>query len=102
LDACAEGGHATHVPACLDALGEVAVGLHAQPDAVRLLAAAEAARADIGIVRVPPEEEHWAAIDSGLREALGEHTYEAARAQGAELGTEDALEWARRARGRRE
>ena len=36
-----------------------------------------------------------------LREALGDDAYEAARAEGAELSTEDALEWARRARGPR-
>ena len=65
LDACVEGGHATYVPACLDALGEVAAGLAAHEDAVRLFAAAERARAEIGVVRVPPEERHWAAIDAG-------------------------------------
>ena len=101
LDACVEGGHATYVPACLDALAEVAAGLGADEDAVRLFAAAERARAEIGVVRVPPEEEHWGAIDARLREALGDEAYEAARAQGAELSIEDALEWARRARGPR-
>jgi DNA-binding CsgD family transcriptional regulator len=89
------------VPACLEALAEVAAGLHANDDAVRLFAAADRARAEIGAVRVPPEEKHWAAFDSQLREALGAAAYEAARAQGAELTTEDALEWARRARGPR-
>jgi predicted ATPase/DNA-binding CsgD family transcriptional regulator len=101
LDVCVEGGHATNVPPCLDALAEVAGGLGADEDAVRLLAAAERARAEIGIVRVPPEAAHWAAIDSGLREALGDEGYDAARAQGAEMSTEDALEWARRMRGPR-
>ena len=101
LDACVEGGHATYVPGCLDALAEVAAGLDADEDAVRLFAAAERARAEIGVVRVPPEEEHWTEIDTQLREALGDEAYETARAQGAELSTEDALEWARRARGPR-
>jgi DNA-binding NarL/FixJ family response regulator len=101
LDACVEGGHATYVPACLDALAEVAAGLEANEDAVRLFAATARARAEIGIVRVPPEEEHWTAIEARLREALGDEAYEAARAQGAELGTEAALQWARRARGPR-
>jgi predicted ATPase/DNA-binding CsgD family transcriptional regulator len=101
LDACAEGGHATYVPSCLDALGEVAAGLHAHQDAVRLFAAAQRARAEIGVVRIPPEAEHWAAIDTALREALGEDAYDAARDQGAQLTIEDALEWARRARGPR-
>jgi len=101
LDACVEGGHATYVPDCLDALAEVAAGLGADEDAVRLCAAAERARAGIGVVRFPLEDEHWAAIDSRLREALGDDAYEVARAQGAELDTDDALEWARRARGPR-
>ncbi len=101
LDACVEGGHATYVPACLDALAEVAAGVEAHEDAVRLFAAAERARAEIGVVRVPPEAEHWAEIDLGLRKALGDEAYEAARAQGAELSTDDALDWARRARGPR-
>ena len=60
------------------------------------LAAAESARAEIGIVRVPPEAEHWAAIDKKVREALGDEAYEAAHAQGAEMSTEEALEWAKR------
>ena len=101
LDTCAEGGHATFVPGCLDALGEVAAGLGADKDGVRLFAAADAARAEIGIVRVPPEREHWAAIEGRLREALGPDAYEVARAEGAELSVDDALEWARRARGPR-
>jgi DNA-binding CsgD family transcriptional regulator len=101
LDACAEGGHATYVPPCLDALAEVGAGLHAHEDAVRLFAAAHRARAELGAVRVPPEEEHWAAIDIQLRGALGTVGYNAARAQGSQLTTDDALEWARRARGPR-
>ena len=101
LDVRVEGGHATYVPGSLDALAEVAAGLGADEDAVRLFAAAEQARAEIGIVRVPPETQHWADIEAKLREELGEERYEAARGQGEELTIEDALEWARRARGPR-
>jgi DNA-binding CsgD family transcriptional regulator len=101
LDACAEGGHATYVPPCLDALGEVAAGLGSDRDAVRLFAAAERARTEIGIVRFPPETRHWAALDGRLRDALGEGVHEQVRAEGAKLSIEDALEWARRARGPR-
>jgi DNA-binding CsgD family transcriptional regulator len=101
LDACVEGGHLTYLPGCLDGLAEVAAGLQAHEDAVRLFAAAERARAEIGMVRVPPEESHWAAIDVRLRVALGPDAYEAARREGAGLSIDDALEWARRARGPR-
>jgi predicted ATPase/DNA-binding CsgD family transcriptional regulator len=102
LDACAAGGHVTYVPGCLDALAEVAAGIEAHEDAVRLFGAAERARAEITVVRFPPEETHWAAIEGRLREALGEEDYEAARVEGAELSTYDAVEWARRARGPRQ
>ena len=64
-------------------------------------AAAERARTEIGMVRVPPEAQHWATIEAKLREELGEERYEAAHGHGAELTIEDALEWARRARGPR-
>ena len=101
LDACAEGGHTTYVPACLDALAEIAAGLHRNVDAARLLAAADCVRAQIGTIRIPPEDRHWAAIDRRIRDALPDSTYAAARAEGARLSTQDALEWARRARGPR-
>jgi hypothetical protein len=101
LDACAEGGYATYVPGCLDSLAEVAAGLHHHRDAVRLLAAAERARALIGAVRVSPETDHWNAIETRLHHALGADAYAAARAEGADLGTDGALEWARRSRGPR-
>jgi DNA-binding CsgD family transcriptional regulator len=96
-----EGGHATHIPSCLDALAEVAAGTQDHEDAARLLAAADRARAEIGIVRVPSEPEHWAAVEKTLRDALGNEAYEATRAQGPEMRTEDAVKWARRARGPR-
>ena len=101
LDACVEGEHLTYVPDCLDALAEISSGLGADDDAVRLLAAADAARAELGIVRVPPEDEHWAQVETRLRERRGEEGYDAARAQGAGMSIQDALEWARRARGPR-
>jgi DNA-binding CsgD family transcriptional regulator len=68
---------------------------------VRLFAAAERARAEVGVVRIPAEAAHWATIEGRLHETLGEHAYAAARAEGAELSIDDALEWTRRARGPR-
>jgi predicted ATPase len=101
LDACAEGGHTTYVPSCLDALAEIAEGVRAHEDAVRLFAAAERARAELGIVRFPPEKQHWASIEAGLLEGVGSAAYLAARAEGAELSIDDAVQWARRMRGAR-
>ena len=91
LEACLDGGHATHAPACLDALGEAAEGTGAHADAVRLFAAAERARAAAGIDRVPPEREHWAALDRRLRGALGDDAYEAANTHEAAMSAVDAL-----------
>jgi DNA-binding CsgD family transcriptional regulator len=98
LDACAEGGHATYVPPCL---GRARGGRGGPPRPRRCRAAAESARAEIGAVRVPLEAEHWAAIDNTLREALGGDAYQAARGAGTEPSIEDAVGWARRARGPR-
>jgi predicted ATPase/DNA-binding CsgD family transcriptional regulator len=101
LDACVDGGHALLVPRCLDALAEVAAGTAGAVDGARLLGAADRARAELGTIRIPPEEGHWAAIEAALRDELGEDAYEAARVEGAEMPTEDAIEWARRSRGSR-
>jgi predicted ATPase/DNA-binding CsgD family transcriptional regulator len=101
LDACVAGGHTAYIPAGLDALAEVMSGLSCERDAIRLLAAAERARAEIGVVRVPLEEEHWTGLERRLRAALDASDYEAARSEGAALSTEDVLAWARRARGPR-
>jgi predicted ATPase/class 3 adenylate cyclase/DNA-binding CsgD family transcriptional regulator len=101
LDIAAAGDHRVGVPAGLDALAEAAAGVGADRDATRLMAAADRARAGLGTVRVPPEEDHWAKIEARLQLELGEQPYEAARAEGAELTLEQALEWARRGRGSR-
>ena len=101
LDIVAAGGHKLFVPMGLDGLAEAAAGIGDHLEAVRLLAAADRARADLGTVRVPPETDHWAAIESRLRGELGDQTYEEARVEGAELSPEEALEWARRGRGTR-
>src|SRR5262249_18402637 len=84
LDACAEGGHACFTPDCLDALGEVAAGLQAERDAVRLLAAAQRARVEMGRIRSPPAGEHWAAAGGRLRGGPGAGAYEGQPAEGGQ------------------
>ena len=44
LDVCAHGGHLTYIPACFDALGELAEGCGEHADAARLFAAAQRTR----------------------------------------------------------
>jgi predicted ATPase/DNA-binding CsgD family transcriptional regulator len=101
LDACAEGGHASYMPACLEALAEAGAGLNSPEDAARLLGAADRARTDMGSVRVPAEAAHWTELEDRLAEALGAGAYRAARDQGAALTLAEAAGWARRSRGAR-
>jgi predicted ATPase/DNA-binding CsgD family transcriptional regulator len=101
LDACVEGGHATFIPYCFDALAEVAAGGQGHADSVRLFAAALRARTDLGVGRWTPEEDHWQSIVCDLRDALGGAAYETAWAAGSLLSIEEAVAWARRARGPR-
>ena len=101
LDVCVEGGHRRDLADLLDALAEVAAGLESREEAVRLLAAAGRARADLGTVRWRPEHDHWATLEASLRERMGEKAFEAAWAQGTELSTDEAIAWIRRARGSR-
>jgi predicted ATPase/DNA-binding CsgD family transcriptional regulator len=101
LTACVEGGHATFIPYCFDALAEVAAGRHSHEDSVRLFAAALRARTDLGVGRWTPEEDHWRSIEGELRDALGGDAYEAAWAAGSMLSMEEAVAWTRRARGPR-
>lgn len=88
LDAIADGGHRTWMPGCFDALGEIAAASGEADDAARLFAAAGRARSDIGVARVIPEPEHWAAIEANLPTA-------------PPLPLDEALAWARRSRGSR-
>ena len=101
LDACAEGGHTTFVPECLDALAVIAAGSESHVEAARLLGAAAAGRESLGTARFVPEDEHWVSVEGGARSALGEADFSAALQEGRELGLKDAVAWRRRARGSR-
>jgi hypothetical protein len=66
-----------------------------QGDAVtgaQLMGAAEAARAAAGAIRQPDEAEWVEATTESLRSTLGEEAFEAARADGAALPLEVAVE----------
>ena len=101
LDVCVEDNHRRDLADLLDALAEVAAGLESQEEAVRLLAAAGRARADLGTVRWRPEHDHWARLEASLRTRMGEQAFDAAWVQGTELSTDEAIGWVRRARGSR-
>ena len=92
LDACVEGGHATYVPGCLDALAEVAAGLGADEDAVRLFAAAERARPRLACAGAAGDAA-LGGYEAKLHEGSGKKNTRL-RARRAPAAIEDALEWA--------
>ena len=94
-------GFAIDIPECLDVLAAVAARQESFEEAARLLGAAAAGRARLGIIRFPPEPEFWAETELTTREALGDEVYDAAFTSGAALGTEEAIGYVRRARGER-
>jgi predicted ATPase/DNA-binding CsgD family transcriptional regulator len=89
------------MPDCLDALAAVAVARERFSEAARLLGAGAAGRARLGIVRWHPEAHFWSGIEQATREALGRDAYHAAYAEGAALELDEAVAYARRARGAR-
>jgi DNA-binding CsgD family transcriptional regulator/tetratricopeptide (TPR) repeat protein len=89
------------VPQNLDALAEVAAGLNSHEEASRLLGAAERSRADLGLVRWPPDQPRFRVLAEALRTEMGEGPFEAAWAEGAAMPLDEAVAWIRRARGSR-
>jgi len=85
----------------IDALAEVAAGLESHEEAARLLGAAARARAERGLVRWPADEEHFTGLADRLRAECGESAYAECLSEAQELTTEEAIAWARRARGSR-
>jgi DNA-binding CsgD family transcriptional regulator len=69
--------------------------------ATRLLGAAETMRQRTGQVRFPMYQAGYDAVVAATREALGESEFDAARAEGAGLSTEEAIAYAQRGRGER-
>jgi hypothetical protein len=78
-------------PGMIECLETVAGEADARTGAV-LLGAAEAARAAAGTIRQPDETAWVDATTASLRSALGAEAFEAARADGAALPLEEAVE----------
>lgn len=81
---------------CVDSLEAIA-GRGSDVEAVRLLAAADRARSEMGYSAPAADPD----IHTRLRTALGADAYDAAWADGHALDLRDAIEYARRARGKR-
>lgn len=85
----------------LEALAHTGAKIQPNPDDVRLLHAAESARTNTGLPRRADHQRSYDSTGATLRRALGAATYDRAAAEGAQLTLGQAVEYARRARGRR-
>jgi predicted ATPase/DNA-binding CsgD family transcriptional regulator len=86
----------------LDALARLAGRAQSFAEAVRLLAASDAARAGMGYPRPPIDRSEHEATLARLRKALGNQAFSDLWAEGAGLSLDDAVAYARRARGTRD
>ena len=89
------------VPECLDLLAVVAMQQESFSEAARLLGAAAAGRDSLGIVRFPAEPEFWQVIEQTTEDALGLEAYRNEIAAGGAMQIDEAVTYARRARGER-
>ena len=86
----------------LDALAGLAGRAESFAEAVRLLAASDAARATMGYPRPPIDRPQYEAALARLRATLGDQAFADLWAEGAGLSLDDAVAYARRARGTRD
>jgi DNA-binding CsgD family transcriptional regulator/tetratricopeptide (TPR) repeat protein len=96
-----EHGLRGYQPGSLEALARWGAASQPTPDDVRILFAAEAARAAMNLPRSAHERRDCDATGARLREALGDATFDQAAAEGAGLPLGQAVDYARRGRGRR-
>ncbi len=85
----------------LELLAEVAIGLHSDHEAARLLGAATRTRERHELARSAGQLERVAALEHTLRERLDSAGLDAALVEGGALDQLEAVAWARRARGER-
>jgi DNA-binding CsgD family transcriptional regulator len=85
----------------LEALARVGTALQPALDDVRILCAADAARTVIGLPRPVRQQRAYDGAVDDLRRALGPAEFDRAAAEGARLTLDQAVEYTRRARGRR-
>jgi len=89
------------LPAVLEVLARLAVGVGNHGDAARLLGAADAIRNRTGEFRLPVYQDSYATTLDVCRNELGEDDFQAAWAGGAALSADDAITYALRGRGER-
>jgi DNA-binding CsgD family transcriptional regulator len=101
LRAFYDAGDPGGVADVLESLAALVRELQNEEQAVRLLGAADAIRADVGCVRFPVRQPRYEADLCALREALSEEAFASAWSAGASLSLDDAVAYAERGRGER-
>jgi predicted ATPase/DNA-binding CsgD family transcriptional regulator len=86
----------------LEALGHLAVRGGEETRGARLHAASAAGRRALGLVAAPPDGRELAAMRSSIDRTLGGDAAAQARAEGERLSLHEAINYAQRARGRRD
>nr|WP_181428507.1 LuxR family transcriptional regulator [Mycolicibacterium moriokaense] len=89
------------VPDILELLATLAIDAEDHRQAARQFGAAEAIRQRIGAVRFKIHDADYNASVARASDALGGSDFDAARAEGAALSTEEAIAYAQRGRGKR-
>lgn len=91
----------TQVANTLECLADLAGDGASPREATRLFGAAHAIRQRIGEIRLKVDDAGYEASLAVLRNALSEHDFESAWAEGAALSTDEAIAYAQRGRGQR-
>ncbi|OBI48258.1 LuxR family transcriptional regulator [Mycobacterium sp. E787] len=85
----------------LECLARLAAGSGNHPYAARLFGAAAAIRERLGQARRPMYQAGYDSAVNAVRDSLGQKDFDAIRAEGAALSTEEAIAYAQRGRGER-
>jgi DNA-binding CsgD family transcriptional regulator len=96
-----EAGDQVGLVDALELLARLAVEQHSHKEALRLWAAADSMRDQLGYARFPVDQAPREIALSQARQALAPDDFAAAWAEGAKLSTEEAIAYAARGRGER-
>ncbi len=96
-----EAGDQVGVVDGLELLARLAAELDSSKEAVRLWAAADSLRTELGYARFPIDQAPHEAAVSNMKQVLGPDEFAAAWAEGAKLSLNDAIAYAARGRGER-
>jgi len=101
LNLAREAGDQLGLVDALELLARLAAAQDSHKEAIRLWAAAESVRSDLGYARFPVDRGPHEAALAAAKEALGADEFAATWAEGAKLSAEEAIAYAARGRGER-